>query len=272
MRELSRDEVAALESAEMAAAVSWTEAAPGAIADGLGIGHRPLRSGLALKATGVDILMYNRIVGFGVGTPATAADLDDAVAWFRAAGAPRMMLNLAPVAAPDPRPWLEARGFTLHNHWIRLWRDASAPVEAPEDPRVRPIGREHAEIFSRTDVEAFDHPAALIPWFAGTVGREGWRHWGAFEGESPVGFGALHVRGDLGWFGFGSTQAAHRRKGIQSAIIAARIRAAAQLGCRLLSVETADDTPEKPNPSTHNLVRMGFRVAYRRPNWVLKLV
>ena len=36
------------------------------------------------------------------------------------------------------------------------------------------------------------------------------------------------------------------------------------------TVETADDTPEKPNPSTHNLVRLGFEVAYRRRNWVKK--
>jgi GNAT superfamily N-acetyltransferase len=269
--ELSRDDIAALERIEVETCRLCTEAAPDAVARGLGIGLRPLRSGLAVKASGVDIMMYNRVVGFGVETPANAADLDDAVAWYRAAGVPRMMLNLAPVAAPDPRGWLEERGFNLHNHWMRLWRDARVPVDAPEDPRVRPIGREHAEIFSRTDVEAFGHPEALIPWLAATVGLPGWRHWAAFDGDVPAGFGALYVRGDLGWLGFGSTRATHRKQGMQSAIIAARIRAAASLGCRLLSVETADDTPEKPNPSTHNLVRMGFRLAYRRPNWVLKL-
>ena len=57
----------------------------------------------------------------------------------------------------------------------------------------------------------------------------------------------------------------------EAAEIAARLRAAAALGCEYASVETADDTPEKPNPSTHNLRRLGFEDAYRRPNWVLKL-
>ncbi len=33
----------------------------------------------------------------------------------------------------------------------------------------------------------------------------------------------------------------------------------------------AADTPEKPNPSTHNLRRLGFRDRYRRANWVLML-
>ena len=181
------------------------------------------------------------------------------------------MVNLAPVASPEVRGWLEARGFYLHNHWIRLWRDGAAPVEGAPDPRVRSMGREHAEAFARTDAEAFGYPATIVPWIAATVGLPGFRHWAAFDGDEPAGFGALYVSGDLGWLGFASTKPSHRRQGMQSALIATRLRAAAELGCRLVSVETGDDTPEKPNPSTHNLVRMGFGIAYRRPNWVLKL-
>ena len=48
----------------------------------------------------------------------------------------------------------------------------------------------------------------------------------------------------------------------------ARLQAARDAGCRWCVVETAADTPEKPNHSTHNLRRMGFRDAYERPNWV----
>jgi hypothetical protein len=40
------------------------------------------------------------------------------------------------------------------------------------------------------------------------------------------------------------------------------------LGCRMIAVETAADTPEKPNPSTHNLRRLGFELLYERVNWV----
>ena len=52
------------------------------------------------------------------------------------------------------------------------------------------------------------------------------------------------------------------------AFVAARIEAAREAGCRWVCVETAPDTPEMPNPSTHNLHRMGFADAYERPNWV----
>ena len=181
------------------------------------------------------------------------------------------MVNLAPTATPRLREWLMERGFYPHNDWIRLWRDAAEPVSCPPDARVRPMGREHANAFARTDAEAFRYPEAMIPMIAATVGLPGWRHWAAFEGEEPVSFGALFVSRGAGWLGFASTRPAHRGKGMQTAIIAARIRAAAERGCRLLSVETGDDMPDKPNPSPHNLVRMGFHVAYKRPNWVLKL-
>jgi GNAT superfamily N-acetyltransferase len=271
MAVLTREDVAALERIEVAACRSWIAAAPPAVARDLGVALLPVGSGIAVRASRVDVLSYNRVVGLGVGEPARSADLDDAIAFFRDAGVPRMMVNLAPTATPRLEEWLAERGFALHNHWIRLWRDTSVPVTAAPDPRVRPIGREHAMSFGRTDVEAYRHPEALSPLIATTVGLPGWRHWAAFEGEEAVAFGALFASGGTGWLGFGCTRAEHRGKGMQTAIIAARIRAATERGCRLLAVETADDTPEKPNSSTHNLVAMGFDVAYRRPNWVLKL-
>jgi hypothetical protein len=45
------------------------------------------------------------------------------------------------------------------------------------------------------------------------VSRPGWHHWAAFGGGEPAGFGALFVSGDLGWLGFASTRATHRRRG-----------------------------------------------------------
>lgn len=145
-------------------------------------------------------------------------------------------------------------------------------VEAAPDPRVREIGEEHAEAFARCNVEGSGLPAPFAPWIVATVGLKGWRHYAAFDGDQPVGFGALYTNGPLAWFGYASTRPSHRGLGIQGAIVAARLRDAARLGCEIAVVETADDTPEKPNSSTHNQLRMGFRVAYKRPNWVKKLV
>jgi len=245
---------------------------PAAIAQGIGLDWRLLDSGIATAASRADVLMYNRVVGLGVAAPADPGDLEAAAHFFAGAGCPRFMVHLAPTATPFELPqWLLDRGFSLHNYWLKLWRDGKAPVEEPADLRVRPIGAEHAEAFARCEAEAFNLPETVIPWFASIVGLRHWHHYAAFEENEPVGFGALHVAGRVGWLGFASTRASHRRQGMQSALIATRLRAAAELGCEIVVVETADDTPQKPNPSTHNLVRMGFQLAYRRPNWVKKL-
>jgi GNAT superfamily N-acetyltransferase len=174
--------------------------------------------------------------------------VEAAVRFFTAAGSARCMVNLAPGAEPPEfGSWLEARGFYHHNHWIKLWRLGSVPVNGPPDPRVREFGPAHAEAFARCEMEAFKVPESLVPWVAASVGSPGWRHYAAFDGEEPVGFGALFTSGRNAWLEFGSTRPSHRRQGIQSAIIAARLRDAARLGCEIVVVETADDTAEKPN-------------------------
>lgn len=259
-----------LERIEVEACRSWTDSPPASVKGALGLGMRDLGAGLAVVARRLDVLMYNRVVGLGVGAPATAGQVDEAVTFFREAGVPRCMIQLAPTVQARVADWLGAHGFAPHNHWLRLWRAGFRPVSDPPDPRVRPIGTEHAEAFGRVVAEAFGHSEGFIPWFAAGVGRPGWYHWAALEDGEPVGFAALFVEGRTGWLGFAATQASSRKRGIQRALIATRLRAAAELGCDLLSVETADDTPEKPNPSTHNLLAMGFEIAYRRPNWVLK--
>jgi hypothetical protein len=54
-------------------------------------------------------------------------------------------------------------------------------------------------------------------------------------------------------------------------LLARRITDAADLGCRRLVVETAEDTPKKDAPSFRNMLRFGFQVAYVRPNYIFSL-
>ena len=272
MSRLAPEIVHALEQAEVAATRSWSGAAPEATKGALGIGMRDIGPALAVCVCAADILAYNRVVGLGVGAEARPSQIEEALAFFRAASVPRFMVQVAPETMPlELTDWLAARGFYRHNQWLRLYR-STTDVDLPIDPRVRRIGREHAEVFARTNVEAYGHSEVMIPWLAAGVGCEGWQHFGSFEDGEPVGFAALHTQGRAAWFGFACTRATHRRRGVQSGRIATRLRVAAELDCEFASVETADDTPEKSNPSTHNLRRLGFEDAYRRSNWVLNLV
>jgi hypothetical protein len=79
---------------------------------------------------------------------------------------------------------------------------------------------------------------------------------------------ALFVTGALGWLGVAATLPASRRRGAQEALIAARIRHAAALGCTRLVTETGERTEERPSVSYRNILRAGFAEAYLRPNLV----
>jgi GNAT superfamily N-acetyltransferase len=98
----------------------------------------------------------------------------------------------------------------------------------------------------------------------------GWRHYLATDGETAVGAAAMYARGAWAWLGLAATLEEARGRGAQSALIARRIADAYAAGVRWLSIETAEDTPERDAPSFRNVVRQGFRVAYLRPNWLWK--
>jgi len=263
--------VAACESAELAAVASWYRTVPASVAAALKIGAEPVGDALLVHAA-ADVLLFNRVLGLGIQSEARASDLDRALARYAAFGVQRCMVQLAPAARPaELVAWLEERGLARHNHWIRLARDTSPPAAARTTLAVRRMGPEHALAFGRLAGEAFGHPPELAEATAGVVGEPGWSFFGAFDGDLLIGAGGLHVAGEVGWLGFAATRASHRGRGAQSAVIAARIAAARAAGCRLVCTETAPDPPDKPNPSTHNLRRLGFADLYARDNWLKRL-
>lgn len=221
---------------------------------------------------GADLLALNRAVGLGVGTPADPSDVERVAARYRAAGVPRCMVSLAPCAEPPALAgWLEAAGFRRHTTWVKLARDASPPPLVGSDLPVRRLGVPDRDAFVGVLVRAFDWPPEVGAAFAAAVGRSGWAHFGAFDGRDLVAVGGVFVRGGAGWLGPAATLPAARGRGAQSALIAARITHGRAQGCRGFVVETAEETPEKPVQSLRNLRRLGFEVAYLRPNYRLVL-
>jgi hypothetical protein len=152
--------------------------------------------------------------------------------------------------------------------WAKMWRDTDEPPEEQTDLRIERIGIDLLDAWATVVLEAFELPPFLAPYVTATVGRPGWHHYMAFDGDDGVGAGATYVMGDVAWLGFGSTKVSHRGHGSQSAIFARRIRDARDLGCRLLITETGEELPDRPNPSYRNMIRAGFRLAYQRQNWL----
>ncbi len=234
-----------------------------------GSGIATIGSAVVAHASKVEVLGFNRAVGLGLDGPATEEQVDEIISHFAGHGVPRFFVQLHPEAEPAALPrWLEARGFSHYNNWVRLYHDAQAPESPEGGPRVEQIDSDRADTFGDIVVHAFEWPDALVPFITCLVGRPGWRHYLAYEGDTPIGTATLYAEGEIGWFGFAATVEEFRGRGAQTALIARRIADAREAGCKHLIVETAEQTPEREAPSYRNIRRSGFEVAYLRPNYL----
>ncbi|MCU0453464.1 MAG: GNAT family N-acetyltransferase [Bacteroidetes bacterium] len=217
-----------------------------------------------------DVLAMNRVVGVTSHEGIASKDLDEIVEMYQTAHSRRFAVQVCPTAqSPQFVQNLKDREFVLFNHWSKLHRPAHREIPHPERPlQVERIGPDRADEFAAICVPAFAWPTPLKRWVAALVGRPGWHHYLAYEDGLAVATGALHVKDGIGWMGFAATDPGHRKHGAQTSLIAKRLHDAIDLGCKQIVVETAQDRPEQPNPSTHNLLRFGFEVAYERPNYV----
>jgi hypothetical protein len=89
----------------------------------------------------------------------------------------------------------------------------------------------------------------------------------AYDGGAPAAAGALFVTGRVGWTGIGATVPELRGKGGQSALLAARIKAASAAGCEVVVTETGEPVDGLPNGSYRNILRAGFEPVYVRANY-----
>jgi len=266
---VSLDHVRRHERMEMEYWQDWYDAAPPDVARRYGLGCEIAEGALLLLMPRVDVLMFNRVVGLGLEKPVTEAQVDGILARYRAAGSTRYFIPFSPAAEPaEAREWLLARGLTRYNRWAKLERGVENVPDVRTDARVEEIGPPRAAAFGRVLREGFGLEPGLEPWAEALVGRKDWRHYMAFDGPTPIGVASLYVKGEWGSLGFAATLPQARGRGVQSALIARRIADANAAGCRWLSVETAEDKPDKPAPSFHNVTRLGFTIAYFRDNYL----
>ena len=267
--QVSLDHVRYHERMELDYFRDWFDAAPREIAVRYGFSAETAEGATLLVASRIDVLMFNRAMGIGLEKPVTEAQLDGIVARYRAAGVPRFFVPLSPAAEPaEARDWLLARQLTRFNRWAKLERGVEPVADVPTDARIEEIGPGQAAVFARVLREGFGMEPGLEPWIAAIVGRKNWRHYMGFDGSEPVGTASLFVRGEWASLGFAATLPRARGRGVQSALIVRRINDARAMGCQWLSVETAEDKPDKPAPSFHNVTRLGFRIAYFRDNYL----
>jgi hypothetical protein len=212
---------------------------------------------------------YNRILGLGVGEPATESILDEAIAFLQSAGCKNYVAPVNPLAQPAQLlEWLAARGLKPSRNWAKVYRGNEPAPVISTNLRVEKIGKDQADAFADVVLPAFDIPPAGRPLEKGAVGQPGWHHYLAFAGGKPASAAAMFVSGEVGWYGFAGTLKTYRKRGGQGALLARLIEDGRALGCQWFVAETGEDTPEDPNPSYRNMLRSGFQLAYLRRNYV----
>jgi GNAT superfamily N-acetyltransferase len=212
--------------------------------------------------------MFNRVLGLGLEQAATREQLEEIGRFFAALGV-EWCVALAPQAQPaEVSSWLGEQGFVRGYAWAKFHRGLEHPAERDSELRVAEAGAAVAGDFADVFVRAYGAPELFRDWLARVPCRPGWRCFVAFDGETPAATGALYAQDGVGWLGIAATLPEHRRRGAQSAILAARIRAAAEEGCEILVTETGEQVEGRPSSSYRNIERAGFALAYVRPNYL----
>jgi GNAT superfamily N-acetyltransferase len=267
------ESMVALELAEMEAFADLYRAASPEVVAASGLSVIEVADAILIAVNRIDVLALNRLIGLGLrGSPSDSA-LAGVLNALERTGSPRCFVPLAPTNGHENLgSRIERLGLRHYNNWVRLRRDLDDLTDLPTAPStpldVRRVDSSDAHAFGHLVATAFDYPPAIAPLAAQPIGRPRWYHYLAFEGHAPVASGAMYVTGQAAWFGFAATDATHRRRGAQQALIVRRLKDAASAGCRWVSVETAEDTVTRDAPSFRNLSRLGFEVAYRRPNYL----
>ena len=253
------------EAVEGAALESWYDAVAS-----LGIAVKTARDGRVLAAcmVGTNDPMLNRVFELGLGLPATREGVEVLLGWFREHGASRYLVHVSPSAGPrELREWLLESGLGRHRSWMKFARGREAVRRAKCTLAVRPVGVKHGDAFGRIVCDVFHMPDPTAPLLSKLVGCRGWHPFMSFDGETPAGTGALFVSEGVGWLGFGATKPEFRGRGGQAAVLATRIEAALDLGCRVVVTETGEAVPGDKQHSYKNILKAGFRELYLRENF-----
>jgi GNAT superfamily N-acetyltransferase len=217
----------------------------------------------------------NKLAGLGFDTPPTAGELDDVEAAFAAQHSP-LQVELSSLGDPSLGRLLTARGYRLIGFENVLGLDLSrAVLDEPSDPSIA-IGRATAEdtrAWMDVVADGFAHPDsfdgppshesfdrdAIERVFADALATPSFERYLARRHGDVAGGASLRLERGVAQLTGAATQPAHRRHGVQTALLRYRLRESARRGCDIAVVTT-----QPGSKSTENVQRFGFAILYVR--------
>jgi GNAT superfamily N-acetyltransferase len=215
-----------------------------------------------------DYPLFNRVIGAGILGPLDERGIDAIVRHFSAKGRLPCVEVYADITSPELLAALGRAGFTdsghgLESHLLETDGSSGWSVTGATVRRVPPREYRH---FGELVRDGFDMGAdpKLGPFFADltvasleALGTTGAAFIASVDGEA-AGTGELVLTARLAGCYSGSVLERFRGRGIQKALIAARVQEGLARGKRIFISQTDPDSP-----SGHNLHDVGFRTLYR---------
>jgi GNAT superfamily N-acetyltransferase len=204
-----------------------------------------------------------QVLAAGLSGPVSPADLERLEAHLTMGKTGPAQFELCPFADPTLPALLAERSYRVHEWqlaWTRLVpRDPMAPPPPGlEVRRVRP-GEEDAQV--RTVLSAFleseEVPEDAIAMLRPGAFAEGHELYLALVDGQPVGGATLSFADGVALVNGSGVRPAFRGRGVQGALIRARLDRARELSCDVACSSTLPGTP-----SRRNMERHGFHVAY----------
>ncbi len=232
---------------------------------------RPLAGGIAAFAEPGSPL--NKIAGLGFDEARLEKELEEVEKAFVLRECP-VRVELSSLADPALGALLTRRGYVLEGFEdvLGLALPARDLPPIPEDVKVQPSGPEELELWLDVTVAGFLSPDEQgVPSsesFEEEVLRrvirdfsqaDGMTRYLAERGGVPSGGGSVRIAGGLAQLCGAATLPAHRRRGIQTALLSERLAAASREGCDLAVVTT-----QPGSKSQENARRRGFALLYTR--------
>lgn len=207
----------------------------------------------------------------GLNGPVTEADMARMEEFYRAHGSP-VNIETCPLADPSLLKLLNDRGYRpieysnvftreLTTGDSRAWPDRTSEV------RVRRPAEDEAESYSLVVAKSFFENAEISPEFLG-VFTSCFYAAGAFFFTAevdgvPAGGGMMSIHQGVASLGGTGTLPEYRNRGVQKALLLARLAVAVENGCDLAMVAT-----QPGSGSQRNCERQGFQVVYTRTKFL----
>lgn len=214
-----------------------------------------------------------RATGTGLNRPLTSQDLDQIEQFYLECGAPSQV-DLTPLHDPPVFELFKERGYgiaELNNVLCRKLEGMDQPSLPGTNVEIRRSPAEESDLTGAIVESAFfpdGAPEAFRGLMAPLYEMENALAFVATVDGKPVACGTgivIHEHRVFALCGAG-TLAAYRGRGLQTALLQARMAAALQAGCEYAVVVT-----QGGSSSQRNVERLGFRVAYSKVTVVKKL-